>query len=197
MELQERLQYFAQEVNQDIQVDIDEELKNYQASLDKDFANYQAQLDQRYQKQALDERVQLEKDNNKVIAQDQIRLQRDLYLRNNELKAEIFDQLKAALADYKQSPAYFDQLVAMVKSVQNFAENEDFIIYLDKSDSGLLDQLEAASGHPIRPSDREFFGGLRGVLTDRQILLDYSFASFIQLQEENFTIEEVAQAYDH
>ncbi|MED5769088.1 hypothetical protein VYH72_10730, partial [Streptococcus anginosus] len=100
-------------------------------------------------------------------------------------------EFEAAIQTYKESPAYLDQLKEVVKNILDFAQGEKCDIYLDQSDANLQAELKEAVQHDITLSDRDFTGGIRGVMRERNILLDYSFSTLLNLEDENFTIKEV------
>lgn len=78
----------------------------------------------------------------------------------------------------------------MLKNIQAYAGREKYDLYIDENDSHLRSQLESYASHPIIISDRPFMGGIRAVLRERQILVDYSFLTFLDRLKENFVIKE-------
>ncbi|OYW73391.1 MAG: hypothetical protein B7Z25_01120, partial [Aerococcus viridans] len=66
-----------------------------------------------------------------------------------------------------------------------------FVVYINQTDAELLDFCREETGSNVQISDRDFIGGARGVLKERQILIDYSFTTLLSHVEEEFTIKEV------
>lgn len=54
----------------------------------------------------------------------------------------------------------------------------------------MIETLFEETNANIQISDREFLGGVRGVLKDRQVLIDYS-STLLANVEDSFTIKEV------
>ena len=65
------------------------------------------------------------------------------------------------------------------------------VVYINHSDQGMIETLLEETNANIQISDREFLGGVRGVLKDRQVLIDYSFSTLLANVEDSFTIKEV------
>lgn len=191
MDLQEKLTYFKASSQEAVKEDIFEQLDAYERTLNADLAQYQANTEKKYQSRLADQKKNLRQEFNKRLSGLQIRQQRDLYLSENEIKSRIFQTFAKALQDYKQETAYQEQLITMIQTILNFAQGEETDIYLDQSDANLVSKLQDAVNHPILTSDREFIGGIRGVLRQRKILIDYSFQTLLDHEAENFQIMEV------
>lgn len=191
MKLQEKLAYFEEQVTAQSQAERQEALDQYEATLQNDLKQYEQQVDANFEKRLLTEKEAARKATNKELSRIQISQQHELYVHEEAMKNALFQQFEANIQAYKQTPAYLDQLKAMLKTIQDFAGDEIYDIYLDKSDAELKDQLEAISHHPVTFSDRDFLGGLRGVLRERQILMDFSFSTLYDRLKENFIVKEV------
>lgn len=194
MELEEKLAYFKEQVQEAANENVKEQVDQYQAVLQKDNDQTLAEARKNLEERLISEKNDLRKEHNKKLAQAQIKQQRELYIREEELKQQLFKQYNHAIQEYMQTDAYFNQLIKMMQSIMDYADNCDGVeLYIDNADAHLLDRLKQQTGYDIRISDRPFVGGVRGVLRERNILVDYSFQSLLKLESEEFAIKGESQ----
>lgn len=190
MNVEEKLAYFTKQIQTEANQNIKEQVDQYQEVLQSDFDQIIADTRKNYINRLVNEKNNIRKQNNKKLAQAQMKQQRDLFIREEELKKIIFKRFTEALEDYKKTDHYVNQLKVMMNSVIDYADNiEKVEIYLDESDANLVDSFKQQTGFDVRVSDRPFIGGVRGVLRQRDILIDYSFETLLERQREQFTLE--------
>lgn len=190
MNVEEKLAYFTKQIQTEANQNIREQVDQYQEVLQSDFDQIIADTRKNYINRLVNEKNNIRKQNNKKLAQAQMKQQRDLFIREEELKKIIFKRFTEALEDYKKTDHYVKQLKVMMNSVIDYADNiEKVEIYLDESDANLVDSFKQQTGFDVRVSDRPFIGGVRGVLRQRDILIDYSFETLLERQREQFTLE--------
>ncbi|MHA6647189.1 V-type ATP synthase subunit E [Aerococcus urinae] len=190
MKLEEKMAYFKDQVTQQSQSEIDQQINQYRLTLEDDYQKFQEQTDETYAHRLVNEKEALRKENNKAISQIQINQQRELFLTEENMKLTLFQTFTKQIEDYQKNEAYIEQLKKMLKNIQAYAGREKYDLYIDENDSHLRSQLESYASHPIIISDRPFMGGIRAVLRERQILVDYSFLTFLDRLKENFVIKE-------
>ncbi|AEA01271.1 MULTISPECIES: hypothetical protein [Aerococcus] len=190
MKLEEKMAYFKDQVTQQSQSEIDQQINQYRETLEDDFQTFQEQTDDTFAHRLVNEKEALRKENNKAISQIQINQQRELFLTEENMKLTLFQTFTKQIEDYQKSEAYIEQLKKMLTNIQAYAGREKYDLYIDENDSHLRSQLESYASHPIIISDRPFMGGIRAVLRERQILVDYSFLTFLDRLKENFVIKE-------
>lgn len=193
MDLEDKFAYFETQVNQQAQGIIDEQVNQYQATLQKDYDEFVNRTKQEYEAKFETAQKDMRKELNKNISQSQIRLQRDLYLQEEKLKKSLFADFNKAIQEYMQTDQYHEQLVVMINNLNNYANKsgEKLVVYINHSDQSQHASLLEETKADVQISDREFLGGVRGVLKERQVLIDYSFATLLANAEDNFTIKEV------
>lgn len=193
MDLEDKFAYFETQVNQQAQGIIDEQVNQYQATLQKDYDEFVNRTKQEYEAKFETAQKDMRKELNKNISQSQIRLQRDLYLQEEKLKKSLFADFNKAIQEYMQTDQYHEQLVVMINNLNNYANKsgEKLVVYINHSDQSQHASLLEETKADVQISDREFLGGVRGVLKERQVLIDYSFATLLANTEDNFTIKEV------
>ncbi|MCY3036109.1 MULTISPECIES: hypothetical protein [Aerococcus] len=190
MKLEEKMAYFKDQVTQQSQAEIDQQINQYRQTLEDDYQKFQEQTDETFAHRLVNEKEALRKENNKAISQIQINQQRELFLTEENMKLTLFQTFTKQIESYQKSEAYIEQLKKMLKNIQAYAGREKYDLYIDENDSHLRSQLESYASHPIIISDRPFMGGIRAVLRERQILVDYSFLTFLDRLKENFVIKE-------
>ncbi|WP_195854046.1 hypothetical protein [Aerococcus tenax] len=190
MKLEEKMAYFKDQVTQQSQAEIDQQINQYRQTLEDDYQKFQEQTDETFAHRLVNEKEALRKENNKAISQIQINQQRELFLTEENMKLTLFQTFTKQIESYQKSEAYIEQLKKMLKNIQDYAGREKYDLYIDENDSHLRSQLESYASHPIIISDRPFMGGIRAVLRERQILVDYSFLTFLDRLKENFVIKE-------
>jgi len=193
MDLEDKFAYFETQVNQQAQDIIDEQVNQYQATLQKDYDEFVKNTNQEFDAKFANAKKNMRKELNKNISQSQIHLQRDLYLQEEKLKKTLFAEFNSAIQNYMQTDEYRNQLVVMINNLKDYAEKnrEELVVYINHSDQGMIETLLEETNANIQISDREFLGGVRGVLKDRQVLIDYSFSTLLANVEDSFTIKEV------
>jgi len=102
------------------------------------------------------------------------------------LKDKLFSDVRALLADYMKTPAYKQLLEKDIDEMLAFAEGEEMTLYLNPDDSAFKDELEADKNVSLTVSAENFTGGMRGVLKERNILIDYSFQTALEEEYKNF-----------
>lgn len=193
MDLEDKFAYFETQVNQQVQDIIDEQVNQYQATLQKDYDEFVKNTNQEFDAKFANAKKNMRKELNKNTSQSQIHLQRDLYLQEEKLKKSLFAEFNSAIQNYMQTDEYRNQLVVMINNLKDYAEKnrEELVVYINHSDQGMIETLLEETNANIQISDREFLGGVRGVLKDRQVLIDYSFSTLLANVEDSFTIKEV------
>ena len=193
MDLEDKFAYFETQVNKQAQDIIDEQVNQYRATLQKDYDEFVKNTNQEFDAKFENAKKNMRKDLNKNISQSQIHLQRDLYLQEEKLKKKLFAEFNDAIQNYMQTDEYRNQLVVMINNLKDYVEKnrEELVVYINHSDQGMYEILLEETNANIQISDREFLGGVRGVLKDRQVLIDYSFSTLLENVEDSFTIKEV------
>ena len=193
MDLEDKFAYFETQVNKQVQDIIDEQVNQYRATLQKDYDEFVKNTNQEFDAKFENAKKNMRKELNKNISQSQIHLQRDLYLQEEKLKKTLFAEFNSAIQNYMQTDEYRNQLVVMINNLKDYAEKnrEELVVYINHSDQGMIETLLEETNANIQISDREFLGGVRGVLKDRQVLIDFSFSTLLANVEDSFTIKEV------
>lgn len=190
MELEEKMNYFVEQVDARAEDTIENQMNNYQETLENDYETFKKRVNASFTDRLEAEKNALRKENNKQISKIRFNHQHDLYVQEEKLKKSLFEKFRRVLKEHKETNEYVEHLKKMIQNVQEYAKEEPYEIYIDPSDQQLLAELEEFSNVELNISDRDFIGGIRGVVRDRGVLLDYSFSTLLTRTEENFSITE-------
>jgi len=123
---------------------------------------------------------------NQTLVKAGLDMKRDLSKLQQELRDNIFGEVRTLLEDFMKTPDYEAFLKEKIKAGQTFAGNDTIHFYVNASDEGKIAMLSAATGASIQVSDRDFMGGVRGVIDARNILIDNSFTTLLRNEYDSF-----------
>jgi len=187
--IEEKLQHFKEACVADAMAAAEKILSDYRSALDKDFADYQSSEIRLADMEVKTETTRIDKETNKELALEQIKLKMEISKKAAELKEKIFAQLEAKLASYQSSPAYEALLDSQIDKALKFAGNDEVKIYIDPNDEALAHKLSVKHGIDIAISKYPFHGGLRAVIPAKNILIDNSFEKKIAEAKDKFDVE--------
>lgn len=188
MTLDEKLEQFynaAMEsaTSQNIQI-IDEYQKSLQIIYDEHKIEALRKAETTYRLEA----EKLLREKNRQLSNEVILLKRKLSERASELKVNLFEEVAEKLQEFMKTPEYFDLLCKQITDAKNFAGNEDITIYINPTDSILKVNLEANTKASLTISTRDFMGGTRAVIHDKNILIDNSFLTKLEESKNSITL---------
>lgn len=132
------------------------------------------------------EKNQARQNLNKALARSQTDLKRELGKLQVQLKDRIFNRVMDLIKEYMTTEEYVALLVTYIQNAMAFAKGQNMILYLNPSDADKKAALEAQTGASLTMSTRDFTGGIRAVIQERNILIDHSFQSKLSEQYDAF-----------
>ena len=189
MTIEEKLQHFKEACTADAIAAAEKILSDYKNALDKDFADYQSSEQKLADMEVKTETTRIDKETNKELALEQVKLKMEISKKAAELKEKIFSQLEAKLATYQSSPAYEALLDSQIDKALKFAGNDEVKIYIDPNDEALAHKLSVKHGIDIAISKYPFHGGIRAVIPAKNILIDNSFEKKIAEAKDKFDVD--------
>ncbi|MDF2951974.1 MAG: V-type synthase subunit [Anaerocolumna sp.] len=87
-----------------------------------------------------------------------------------------------------KTPEYTQLLTSQIVKAKEFANGEEMIIYINSSDESLKETLEAKTGAKLTISNRDFIGGTRAVMQEKNILIDNSFITRFKEAKNEFVL---------
>lgn len=189
MTIEEKLQHFKEACAAEAIAAADKILSDYKNALEKDFLDYQNSETRLADMEVKTEASKIDKETNKELALEQIKLRMELSTRGAELKKKIFTQLEEKLAVFQSGSEYEALLNNQISKALEFAGNDEVKIYIDPCDEGLVHNLSVKHNIDISVSKYSFHGGIRAVIPAKNILIDNSFEKKISEAKEKFDVE--------
>lgn len=188
MTTEEKLQHFMEVSVNTAALESQRIIDEYKAGMDKIFEEHKAQAikdAETRKKTAMDSLVRT---SSKDFSQQQQHIKRKLTHKQEELKEKLFNEVTAALNEYKKTKEYDALLIKQIKEAIAVAKDEEVCIYIDKDDASKLDELQKATNATITVNDYSFMGGMRAAIPSKNILIDNSFESKYIDAKEAFII---------
>lgn len=140
-----------------------------------------------------DQKIRIESENlvrekNRKLSSELLNIKRTLSEKSKEKVEILFNDVEQKLTTYMQSPEYQTLLINKINEAIAFAKDDKLTIYINKTDAHLKEDLEAATHVELMISNIDFFGGIRSVIPDRNILIDNSFMSKLREEKMNFKL---------
>ena len=184
MTLEEKLENISQAAIEDATKQSEALIQEYQQNIDKAIKIHEEEIEKRNIAEYEYQYAKLEREKNKAISQAMLESKMTITKKTEELSEKLFDLVKSKLAAYKKTPEYESYLLKLIQSAVDFSNGNEVAIYIDPSDASLKEALEKKSGKTITISTEEFFGGIRAIITEKNILIDESFATKISEEKE-------------
>jgi len=162
-------------------------LEDYKEALNQIFEQHKKDAVRKADLQVTLGIASLEHEKNKELSKEQIRIKRETSQLQEELKEQLFTEVKNLLEQYMATEEYQNLLIKQMKEAKKFAGKEEMILYIDPVDSANLNNLEAAVGAQISISKFSFMGGTKAVIQSKNILIDNSFETKFNELKEAFT----------
>lgn len=96
--------------------------------------------------------------------------------------------MRKKIEEYRKTPEYITHLKHQIESVLDEYKENNITIYIDSKDSLLLDELKSYFNCDIQIYDKDFLGGTRTIVPERNILIDHSFKTRLIEEQEKFAI---------
>lgn len=184
--IEEKLQHFQESTIQDAKNKSTQMLDEYRASLDKVFEEHKEKKLRQAQLEIKTQTESIKQDRNKELSKQHLHIKRKITRKQEELKENLFVEVKDLLCKYLDSSEYNNLLISQINAAKKFAKDQNITIYIDPSDSSRRSSLEVATNTVLTISDYSFLGGTRAVISDRNILIDNSFETKLAEAKANF-----------
>ncbi|MBQ4521337.1 MAG: V-type ATP synthase subunit E [Lachnospiraceae bacterium] len=184
MTLEEKLENISQAAIEDATQQSEALIQEYQQDINKVIKIHEEEIQKRNIAEYEYQYAKMEREKNKAISQAMLESKMTIAKKTQELSDKLFELVKTKLSAYKQTPEYESYLLKLIQSAIDFSNGNEIMIYIDPSDASLKEALEKKSGKTITISTEEFFGGIRAIITEKNILIDESFATKISEEKE-------------
>ncbi len=128
------------------------------------------------------------REKNRDLSGEAIKLKRKISEKSAELTEKLFQDVSDKLICFMATSEYFHILCRQITDAREFARGDEMTIYINPSDLQLKSSLEANTGAVLTISTRNFIGGTRAVIHDKNILIDNSFLAKLEEVKNNFVL---------
>lgn len=189
MTVEEKLQNFYDVAVEEAKKEADQKLSRHQEQLQKQLEHHKQQKLLQAKQDIKAEIDNAKREVNKALSAEQLTIKRDWNKKQSELKDKLFVEVKNMLETFMNSSQYDNYLRDKILEAKKIAGDEDIHIYVTMADESRIHNLTASTGLPIEVSEEPFLGGIKAIIPDKNMLIDYSFLdSFInQRKEFNFS----------
>ena len=189
MTIEEKLQHFYDVSVEEASGSASQALKEHKKHLAKMFSDHKQTRQQDAKAQIKAETENAKREVNKALSAQQLTLKRNLTARENELKDELFVEVKERLTQFMSTTEYEDYLVRKIKEAVDFAKDDELFIFLSPEDEGLKHTMMARTGFPVQISKEPFIGGIRATIPSKNILIDNSFMESLHTLRKEFSFD--------
>ncbi len=184
MTLEEKLENLSLAAIEDATLQSEALIRGYQENIEHTLKTHEEELTKRNQEEYEYQYAKLEREKNKAISQAMLESRMLITKKNEELSKRLFDLVTFKLLEYKKTKEYENYLLKLIDTAINFSNGHEMTLYIDPSDASLKDSLEKKSKKTITISDENFLGGIRAIITEKNILIDESFSTKISEEKE-------------
>lgn len=196
MTIEEKLENFSKLCEDNAQKSADKILADHELSLENAYKEHKTDAKRQHDIAIRSAKDKIHNDQNKELSYCHIKYRKMASDLAESLKHDLFDLVRDKLDKYKKSDEYISLLVRYIDDAHDIADSEDIDIYIDPSDSSLLDKLSSYSHTDIKISDISFGGGIRAVLPDKNILIDNSFETRLYELSQSFRFTDRGAIYE-
>lgn len=191
MTTEEKLQHFYDFSMQSAKNEATQMLTEYQAALDAQYQAHTEAKTKEAEQQLKDEATTARREINKTLSAEQLNIKRLISSKEKEIKNQLFDEIEKKLIAYKtdSTSEYVSFISKKIKDAQDFAAGDALTIYIDPSDESLTKEIEEKTGTTLTISRESFIGGMRAVISSKNILIDNSFSTLIGEAKDDFTFD--------
>ena len=181
MTTEEKLQHFYEVSIESAKEEADNAISEYRTSLEKELEKHKKEKLAASENQFKIESENAAREINKALSAEHLHIKRRL--------SKKYQELQEMLQTFLAGPQYGDWLEEKINKALEAAGEDQVEIYLSSGDQSLAEEMEKRTG--IRPliSQTSFIGGIRAVIPDKNILIDYTLLTMLENEKENFNFD--------
>lgn len=189
MTIEEKLCHFYEVSMESAKDEAAKAIEEYKASLDSQLEEHKAQKQAAAENQLKIQSENSAREINKALSSEHLHIKRQLSKKQQELREKLFQEVENMLKDFVASPDYGDWLEDMTKRALAIAQEDQVQVYLSASDKGISEELKKRTGITPLISPTSFMGGIKAVIPQKNILIDYTLLSMFESEKENFNFD--------
>lgn len=189
MTTEEKLQHFYEVSVESAKAEATKEIEEYKQALSNLFEEHKATKMRQAELELKAESDDAKRQINKALSAEQLHIKRRLSNKQQELRDQLFVEVKNMLEEFTSTPAYSEYLSKKIQEALDFADGDEVNIYISPNDSPLIPALASQAGHSIDVSEESFFGGVKVVIPSKNILIDNSFSALFEAEKAEYTFD--------
>lgn len=186
MTIEERISHLQAAAMQEARAEGNAIMKRHEEALRGVYMQHREEAIRQAHTRVKAEEVSVKQELNMAMSKAQLELKRELNRTQTLLKAELFDEVEALLKEYMQTEEYRHLLVGYIEKAARYADGESMTIYINPTDADQKAYLEEHTGMHLTVSKEDFMGGVRAVIHERNILIDYAFKGALAGERQRF-----------
>jgi len=186
MTIEEKMEHFRSISLESANNKSAESLSSYKASLDDELAFHKENATLLSEESKRARMNQVKANSKKELASAQMLIKKQITNKQSELKSKVFESVRGKLIAYRKTPEYVKQLENQIDKIIKEYGDLNITIYIDPEDSHLLNGLNESFNVNIEVYKKEFLGGTRTIVPEKNILIDNSFKTRLIEEQEQF-----------
>lgn len=182
MTTEEKLERFHELCMEDAREQYRRVIEDYQKGLSAAFEEHKTDVQRRAAMRIQIETEKIARDEKRQLSISQIEIRREISEKQEELKAQLFQEVEQKLDAMRKSPGYIKRLSAQAEEIRKTADGQDYVLYVDAKDAGLC----AALGADVKVGDAPILGGIIGIIPAKNLVIDDSFRSKLAEEKRAF-----------
>ena len=187
MTIEEKIENFKKSALKDATMQGNALIRDSEDNIRIKLAEYETKAKLGYENKLRIESNMIISKNNQDISKESLIIKQRIEKKRLELVDNLFADLEKKLKDYKKTSDYKDLLIKQIDKVREYAKDAKIVIYIDKTDKDILDDISNKTNTHIEVSETNIIGGIKAIIEEKSILLDYSFLSQLHEEKLNFT----------
>lgn len=188
MTIEEKMEYFRQLSIDAANKQSEEKVNSYKQSLDEEFEAYKEKVDHlsETQESALKSRVL--SDAKKDLSAKQSEMRKEVTENRKILRNKLFTRVKSELDEFRKTDEYTKSLINQIKNLMDTYRDYEITFIIDPTDSHLFAEIHEATGAKMELGNKDFKGGIRCMVPEKNILIDESYQTRWLEEKERFSV---------
>lgn len=186
MNLREKTEHLQDVAMTEARLQADAIVKQHKDSLLKVFYQHKQEAIRQSETRLKAEMMTGRQELNLATTKAQLELKRELGKTQNELKKVLFEEVETLIHEYMKTEEYTQLLISYINKAVKFADGAAMTLYINPSDADKKECLEERTGMTLTISKEDFIGGVRAVIREKNILIDYAFKGAIEREYNKF-----------
>ena len=188
MTREEKLENFRKSAIEEATKKSEAILNEVESKYNEQFFEYKREATAKAEAKFKKEKRDLLRNKNQMISKETLDIKYKINDKTNELTDKIFEEVKEKLTQFKKQKEYVEFLKKQIKEVENYANDNDYVVYVDAEDSNLIPELTKVVNVKIEVAKDRIWGGIRAIIESRNILIDNSFVSKLADEKSKFKL---------